>query len=465
MLAFPAIFGGDTILRLANHEHILLSYQLPLLQSVVWGVSRVTTDPFLVRVVLSVIGAGAGVAVAAMLLPLMDRRAALAGGYFFAAHPYIMPLSTVPYQETLMVGLLALAFACAFRQRWPWASLAMAGACMTRYEAWLAVPALAVLFAWRERLAWPRLATGLLMFGWAPLAWIAIHGGITPRGTFAVEGTMSLERLWRWAYLGWTTVRLTPLPVLALAALGAWAMVRRGAWRDRRWQALATYLALFLLALLASAHGVGDNPERMVTSREAHVPQTAIVGLAALGLTLLPRWRRLVVGAGVVAGLLMAVRFTHDAVHEPGLAVSVEAAAALDTLVTAGEHVVVLTAPITGAERYVEQVARREGPDGRRRAMAVLRSLETTPPGYQRILVHSHLGKDQLRTLATLWVSGEPVRPPPTEPGCPDWVVAWDDFTPSNEAERALAAALFGASPVVTQARGEVAVRIYRLAP
>ena len=58
----PAIYGGDTLVRIMNADRVLLAYQLPLLQLLIYLINRVSSDPLLIRYLMSLIGALAGVA-------------------------------------------------------------------------------------------------------------------------------------------------------------------------------------------------------------------------------------------------------------------------------------------------------------------------------------------------------------------------------------------------------------------
>src|SRR6476661_3414757 len=58
----PAIYGGDTLARIMNADRILLAYQLPLLQLLIYLVNLVSSDSLLIRYLMSLVGALAGVA-------------------------------------------------------------------------------------------------------------------------------------------------------------------------------------------------------------------------------------------------------------------------------------------------------------------------------------------------------------------------------------------------------------------
>lgn len=84
---YPPVYGGDTILRLANAEHIVPSYQLRLLQAAIHYLRALSGNLLLVN-------------------------------------PFLLAHSVVPYQEILMVAGLVFAFHFAFAGRWLPVSLA-----------------------------------------------------------------------------------------------------------------------------------------------------------------------------------------------------------------------------------------------------------------------------------------------------------------------------------------------------
>ena len=81
--AYPAIFGGDTVLRLANSDRILLAYQLPLLQAGIYGISQLFEGDLPVRYLMAVIGAVASVACYALATDLMPRFGGIGNGHDF----------------------------------------------------------------------------------------------------------------------------------------------------------------------------------------------------------------------------------------------------------------------------------------------------------------------------------------------------------------------------------------------
>ncbi|MGH9657532.1 MAG: hypothetical protein ACRD96_03250, partial [Bryobacteraceae bacterium] len=297
----PIVFGGDTILRLANRDRILLAYQLPALQFSIWSISRLAEDPLWIRVWMAAIGAAAAAGFHRLARQFVEPRVAGAAALAFATNPFLIELSIVPYQEVLMLGALLWAFALFFEERPVAAAVALALACLTRYEAWIACPVLAA--AYIARRGWRPQAA---LFALAPAVWIALHGGLSPSGTFVVETAVSPARFVRWVYLGWIAVKNTPPPVLALGAAGLWTLRRETA--DPRLRAVAAFAILFLVAVLFSAHGEAPDPERRVTAREATLLIGGVSLLAAFGLRLVPPRR---VAAAAVACAAWGVADAH----------------------------------------------------------------------------------------------------------------------------------------------------------
>ena len=463
--SFPVIFGGDSIVRLANHDRIQLSYQLPLLQAAVHYLSVFSANPLAVRYFMALAGALAGLAFYAMARSLLGRTAAFQAALLFASSPFVIAFSIVPYQEILMLAGLFAAFYFAFERNWTAAGLTLGLACLTRYEAWLACPVLALAFVIEKGFRPAEMLKAALLFGWAPLGWILFHGGLTPAGTFAAEASFSLERFFRYVYLGWITVKNTPLPVLLLAACGGWVFWKQRLLRERPYRMLASFLALFLAAVLLSAHGERDQPERFVTAREAHVLLAATALMAGIGLQTVRRFRWTLVLVSAIAGLWMAHRFVANETSQPPFALSHRTAQYLDQHVGRGEQVIVLAqgVPADLLARYLDKAEQAGGRPGRENALGVLLELDNSPPNYQRILVHSRLGKDQLRSLATLPADLAPRDPAPhTPPPAPAWVVLWSDFSPANAAEKSLYEKVARERPQRILALGNLRVEIYR---
>lgn len=440
---YPVIFGDDTVTRLAHHDILVVAYQLPVLQA---GIHLLGGDPLLVRYGMALIGAIAGLGFYYLAADLLGSEGALPAALLFVFHPFILAQSIVPYQEILMLGALAFAFHFFFQERWVLAGALLGLACLTRYEAWAACPVLALSY-WRGR-GWKPLdaARALALFGWAPLAWIFYNGSLSPEGTYVVESQLSLERFFRWVYLGWITVKQTPVPVLLLAGLGAWRLFRQRLLQGPRWAVLAGFFVVFLVAILFSAHGLGERPERVVAAREAHLPIAAAICLAGLGLARFPRYRGWLVAASVLLGLLGARRYIAEETSRPATQLAYRLALYLDRTLKDGERAVILTKP-NPPERlktFLDRAERRGGLAARQRAQQVLHQVGSTTHDYQRTVVHSRLGKSRL--LAQ-----------PDPPGAPvKWLVVWSDFEPAG-------AGLAAGALVETIRAGPLSAAVYRL--
>src|SRR5207249_3058988 len=144
---------------------------------------------------MALIGAAAGAAFYWLARDLIAEPAAFWGALILATNPLIAAESIVPFQESLMLLLLFLAFHFYYTDRVWFASLSLGLACLTRFEAWIAVPVLAIAY-WQRKRDW----RGILWFGWAPVAWILYQRGLAPAGTYVIESHISLARLMRWVY-------------------------------------------------------------------------------------------------------------------------------------------------------------------------------------------------------------------------------------------------------------------------
>ncbi len=401
--AFPAIFGGDTVSRLYYTDRFLIAHQLPAFQAGIVAVMRTFHDPLAARYWVALLGAAAGAAFYGLARRLVSPDAAFACGLCFGVHPYILALSTVPYSEILMLGALAAAFALHFAGRPGAASLALGLACLTRHEAWAACPALAADYGLARR-KWIQAA---LLFGWAPLVWIAWNAGFSPAGTFVAEWPRSPGRLMRYMYLDYLTAKFTPLPVLALAAVALWHRPQ-----GARWRVLLGFFALFLASVPFSAHGVPPDPERFITARTAQLPMAAAVLLAGAGFERVQRYRRALLAVTCLWGAAGAAYFLHREVSDPRVRLAADTARYLDAVVGPGETALVLAPGPSPArvQGYLDQARRKQAG---REAERILASF-AEPTDYLRIWLHCRAARDRLR-----WRFGEPA----------DWLVLWSDYT------------------------------------
>ena len=152
---YPVVYGGDSVMRMMNADRVLIAYQLPLLQVLIFGANVLSQDPVTLRYLMAAVGGLAGVAFYWLSSLLWGREIGLLCTLFFLCNPFILVHSLVPYQEILMLLLLCLGLAFLFesdcRRNLMLASLFLGLACLTRYEAWIVTTAAAWLHWSRGR--------------------------------------------------------------------------------------------------------------------------------------------------------------------------------------------------------------------------------------------------------------------------------------------------------------------------
>ena len=438
----PIIWGGDTVFRLFERHTLVKGHQLPMLQVLIAGVSMISMEPVVVQYMMAVIGAAAGLGFYWLAADLCGEKWAFPATLLFITHPYMLAVSTVPFQEILMLAGLLFAFHFFYTEKWWLASICLAVACLTRYEAWAACPVLAAAYVWQKDRTLRGATKAAVLFGWLPVAWILSRHGLTSPGHFVVERSISIARLQRYAYLAWITVKFTQLPVLVLAAAAVFHSYKDRTPIDWRWWVLIAFGGLFFLAVPFSAHGVMPDPERYVTSREAFIPMCLVLLSAALGLSLWPRWRRALVALSVLLGVIEAFWYVRVESSEKSIQLDYRVAQYLDGVVAGGEHVLILPSPVREdlARAYLQKAYEADGAEGLHQAQIELQGPVAAPPDYQRVVVYSHLARSQLLV------------PPAT---CGDWVAIWNDYP---EAARMLA----GKKPVNVIRSGSDEVSILR---
>jgi len=459
---WPIIFGGDTILRMANREHVLLSYQLPGLQAVLHYLTKISESPALARYAMALIGSTAGLGFYCLASHYIEQEHAFYAGLFFVTNPFLLALSTVPYQEILMLAGLFFGFHFFFTGNLPAASLTLGLACLTRYEAWAACPVLVLAHAVEKRWRLIEVVKALLLYGWAPLAWIVYRSGFSPSGTFVVDTAFTPWRFMRYVQLGWVTLKNTPLPVVFLAGMGAVTVWKAQIWKQRRMLLLMAFLLLFLLAILFSAHGERPDPDRQVTPREAHLLICGVLLLAGFGLSPFTRWRRVLLVLSLVFGVYGAGRYMARVTSPANLQLSYELAQYFDRTLQKNERAIVLTKPIPQPliQDYLDKALQTGGAKGLASAWSVLRSMDTSPPDYQRTLVHSHVGKQRLLSFGSI------VNSQLKESEWPDtraqWVAVWSDFSPGNALEKRIYERMVqGRLPSHIVTSGDLSVSVY----
>jgi hypothetical protein len=165
----------------------------------------------------------------------------------------------------------------------------------------------------------------------------------------------------------------------------------------------------------------------------------------------------------VVLGIFEAERAIRRDTSDPRIQVSYELARYVDDRLKPNETALVFAKPIPPelVQQYVDKVSRKSGDAGVKHARMILLSLETTPPDYQRTLVHSRLGKHRLRSLAgNIGAVPEDI----SLPGCVTLTAVWSDFAPTNSAEARLYRSMISdATPVKTVTAKTVSATVYRL--
>ena len=405
ILKFPIVFGGDSLLRLINRDRILISYQLPLLQSLIWAFTRFFTSVLSVRLLMAALGAFAAIAFYRFALDFVSERAALAGALLFGTNPFITPVSSVPYQEILLLGCLLLALRSLFHRRDLSASVWLGLACLTRFEAWVACPIFMITTWRRGRPLWQ----SALLFAWTPLLWLAFRRGLSEPGTFVLDRDFSFDRLYRIPFLAGHTAANATAATLALTALGAYTIFRERRYRDPRLRTLAALLGLFAFAILFSAHGEPPDVNRYVTTREIHIPLVLVTLVAAIGCAAFPRLAIPLVAAGITLGAAGAYHFVAHETARPEIRLGYELAHYLDSHVLPGEEIAILSPPIEYG-LYLRRLRETGGEAALRGASKVLTEIDTSPLDVQRTRVHSHLPASQFE---------------PRPGGKPRWIAAW----------------------------------------
>ena len=467
---FPVIFGSDSLLRLVHSDRIHFMQHLPLLQTLIYLWSKVSGEVWVMRLLMAAIGTACGCAFYAMSRHLLDQRAAFYGALIITTQPFITAHSVEPYQESLMLTCLLAAFASSFGQRALPAGIWLGLACLTRYEAWVACPVLLVVYVKRRGINWQTVLKGALLFGWAPLAWIAWHGNLSPSGTYLLDINLKFDRFYRWVYLAWISVKTTPIPALLAVPLGLWVIYKKK-WISRRsWVSWLAFSAVFLLSLLFSGHGVRDQPDRFVTPREAHLLLVTLAIIAGVGLAAIPRVSTEAALICVLFGAIQSHRTLQAYNRDPALALSYLSARFCNANVGKEERVVVLAKPIleSAFHKALAAAERSSETDGRKNMLAQWARITVAPEEYTRTLVHSKFDADQLQSWYTIPLSGkdavtfQSLMPKPKPHKQPQWVLLWDDFTASNPREEHLHRQLKTLKPHSNLQVGTRTVTIYK---
>jgi hypothetical protein len=432
----PAIYGGDSVMRMMNTDKILIAYQLPLLQLLLYLANCVSDNPLWVRYLMSLLGALAGVAFYLLSCTLWGRWVGFASSLFFVFNPLLLVHSIVPYQEILMLLTLCLGLYYLFRsdpnQNLWRASLLLGLACLTRYEAWMVTAVAALFYGFSRAPNSSIIPSGSLLrigayFGWAPLLWLVFQRGLSPEGTFVLEGVSESGRFYRVPYImGMTLYHAGPL-VLLLAVPGLFDFWKRSLWRIRRVQMLLVTALLLVTGLIFSAHGVPPDPARYVTDREAHWPILWIFWVAGLGLSKIKEWLQpaaelarskeepirlrllknaylLVLLIALLWGLYETNRRIVSLTSQPNLSVDFAVARYLERHLPAEAKALVFAKPLppSAVQDYLDKAHSKSGTKGLEAARKLVATVSTGPFDYSRIVVNSHLGKNRILSANNL---------------------------------------------------------------
>ncbi len=379
---FPTIHGGDAAGRLANPGTFVLGYQLPLPQMFV-GIGRFASDdPVLVRGVFAVWGAALAAGGVALLTLAHKPGAGILGALLLATDPLLVHYSIVPYQEPVAYGLLAWAFYLA-ATGWPRAaSLLMAAACLSRFEAWLFLPAFAII---------ARLWIATLVAGLPVGMWVLWWQGLAAGGLYVLDLDPAANRVSRVAFLGGKLIEYTTPFVALLAIAGFLSAVRqREGWI---WKS-SFVVGLVTAVVVTLGHEYPPGSGRM-SERLIHLPVLLSLLLAASLLGRVAAHSRGAFIVCVAVGLLLAgrnllfeTRLLQAAEREPDLALARETAEAVERQRRPGECVTVLARAVDPAllDAYVLKVAASFGDTARARERA--REAAQSSPDRDRIAAH-----------------------------------------------------------------------------
>jgi hypothetical protein len=455
ILAYPPIYGGDTVIHLRNYGHILLGHQLPALQVLIFITYKLTSIPFVFRCVMALIGAAACLGFYLMTKALSYETTALFAALFFVTNPFMNEISIVPFQEILMLGALCFAAYFYMEKRIAAASILLALACWTRYEAWMACPFFALQFILQKRISVRTTIAAAAIFCWAPLVWVAWHLGLASPGSYVIEIPQSVDRFVRWIYLGWIIAKNTPLPVMLFSVAGLYFLwTKRRFYQRGMWMAVA-FTVLFGIAVLCSAHGDDHegaaSAERFVSSREAALPMGALLLLAGVGAGFSVRRRRWVapinwlIDAAAIWGAVQSSLFVKAQVSPPAVQLSYALAQFADSQVRSDERMLISAKPFSDADLrlYLEKTKQTDGETGYRRAIENLKKDDLSPIDFQRTAVQS-------RKAGMLSSKGTP--------SDFDWIAVWSNSEPSAS----LTSQLRDRHPVDVLRSGALSIAIYR---
>lgn len=277
-------------------------------------------------VVMSVLAFGltAGLLFRIVHVQTASAFAALTAAIVFAASPDVLYLQSTPMTEPLLLLLVTASVWTVMRAVAPgapdgavrWAGICVAGACMTRYEAWPVSAALltfAVMAPWHQgvpfRDALKRVTAIAVYPAWAIAAFLVLSRAstgawFTTSGFFVPENIATGRPLKALLSTWWGAHELTSYALASLALAGLLATVAVGVVSRRR-SLIVLPLALAAAGALPAYAFYSGHPFRI----RYMVPLVPVVGLGLGMLVGLARGRwRVLVGAIAWVAILMGPR-------------------------------------------------------------------------------------------------------------------------------------------------------------
>ncbi|MDZ7269411.1 MAG: hypothetical protein ONB48_18510 [candidate division KSB1 bacterium] len=375
---FPAPYGNDSIGRLYFRDSLFLAHWLPLTQALVYLPALLSRSIVPIRLLFAVLGSLAACGFYLLLRRCCTPAFARLGGLLFAANALFVILSLMPYQDVLFLGLFYAALALLFQPQHMLRSrtggLLYGLACLTRYEAWFALP---LLVLWKSRPPATGARVGVvsknffaaaLFFGWAPGLWLLLsqvhwgewHGFLfqtADRTFYAWQPHFELGWAVRYAGRMLYWLGLFGSPLLLFALPGMRALWQKPKFRPPVLKLLCAWAALVLIFFFFIIGREFETVNRFAAIPLSLALLLTVIGMQATVANLRQRrdcWARGLTpcGAHVVTALLLAGLTLYAAIPmarlhaNPEFRVPYEIARFLDGVLSSGEKALVV------AERF-----------------------------------------------------------------------------------------------------------------
>ena len=464
----PSMYGGDSVLRMVHTDKIVIAYNLPLLQFLIFLVSKISSNPFMLRFLMALIGSVAGCGIYLLVTKLFDRNVARLSALLFSVNPFILVNSIVPYQEVLMLSLLFFAGYFLIRDssssdRYI-SSFFIGTACLTRYEGWMAALFIvAVTFLHglnRTNLSinFKKVFYTTLLFCWVPVLWVILNKGLNPEGTFVLDTEFTFARLIRIPYIIAKTIYVSTPAVAFFGFIGLVIIVLSEKRKDKRLLAIAGFFLLFLTILTIWGH---DYPpgSNLVTEREVQLPLSLFLICAAFGIDKIFKWvysliieythdrireglvKRIITVLMLLIIISFPLKMSYDEVYsrssEPGPKVSYLASQVIDRIMSKKEKALILAKewPKSLIDAALQRRFGKSVYDEMNKAFKMGEEL-ALPCDYQLLVASSKYGKNEListhyyrnlsETDATKFLKKEGFK----------YMVLFSDFIPETQCEK-----------------------------